>query len=48
MPRRLLVADDALIIRQIIKEMATSAGWEKGKSHLLSGGCLHLRNPDDV
>jgi two-component system chemotaxis response regulator CheY len=28
MPRRLLVADDALIIRQIIKDMATSAGWE--------------------
>ncbi len=28
MPRRLLVADDALIIRQIIKDMATAAGWE--------------------
>jgi two-component system chemotaxis response regulator CheY len=26
--RRLLVADDALIIRRIIKDMATSAGWE--------------------
>lgn len=28
MQRRLLVADDALIIRRIIKDMATSAGWE--------------------
>ena len=28
MARRLLVADDALIIRQIIKDMATQAGWE--------------------
>ena len=28
MPRRLLVADDALIIRQIIKDMAATAGWE--------------------
>jgi two-component system chemotaxis response regulator CheY len=28
MSRRLLIADDALIIRQIIKDMATSAGWE--------------------
>ena len=28
MARTLLVADDALIIRQIIKDMATSAGWE--------------------
>jgi two-component system chemotaxis response regulator CheY len=28
MPRRLLVADDALIIRKIIKDLATSAGWE--------------------
>ncbi len=28
MSRRLLVADDALIIRQIIKDMATAAGWE--------------------
>jgi len=28
MPRRLLVADDAMIIRQIIKDMAVSAGWE--------------------
>ncbi len=28
MPRRLLVADDAMIIRQIIKDMATAAGWE--------------------
>jgi two-component system, chemotaxis family, chemotaxis protein CheY len=27
MPRTLLVADDALIIRRIIKDMATSAGW---------------------
>jgi two-component system, chemotaxis family, chemotaxis protein CheY len=27
MPRTLLVADDAMIIRQIIKDMATSAGW---------------------
>ena len=27
MPRTLLVADDALIIRQIIKDMATGAGW---------------------
>jgi two-component system chemotaxis response regulator CheY len=27
MPRTLLVADDALIIRQIIKDMATNAGW---------------------
>ena len=27
MARTLLVADDALIIRQIIKDMATSAGW---------------------
>ncbi len=27
MPRTLLVADDALIIRQIIKDMAASAGW---------------------
>ncbi len=28
MPRRLLVADDAMIIRQIIKDMAAAAGWE--------------------
>ena len=28
MSRRLLIADDALIIRQIIKDMAASAGWE--------------------
>jgi two-component system, chemotaxis family, chemotaxis protein CheY len=28
MARRLLVADDALIIRQIIKDMAIHAGWE--------------------
>lgn len=28
MTRRLLVADDALIIRKIIKDMATTAGWE--------------------
>ena len=28
MPRRLLVADDAMIIRQIIKDMAATAGWE--------------------
>jgi two-component system, chemotaxis family, chemotaxis protein CheY len=28
MARRLLIADDALIIRRIIKDMATSAGWE--------------------
>jgi two-component system, chemotaxis family, chemotaxis protein CheY len=28
MPRRLLVADDAMIIRQIIKDMAVTAGWE--------------------
>jgi two-component system chemotaxis response regulator CheY len=28
MSRRLLIADDALIIRQIIKDMANSAGWE--------------------
>jgi len=28
MPRRLLIADDALIIRQIIKDLATAAGWE--------------------
>jgi two-component system chemotaxis response regulator CheY len=28
MARRLLVADDALIIRQIIKDLAASAGWE--------------------
>jgi len=27
MARTLLVADDALIIRQIIKDMATGAGW---------------------
>ena len=27
MARTLLVADDALIIRQIIKDMATDAGW---------------------
>ena len=27
MSKTLLVADDALIIRQIIKDMATSAGW---------------------
>ena len=27
MPGTLLVADDALIIRQIIKDMATGAGW---------------------
>lgn len=27
MTRTLLVADDALIIRQIIKDLATSAGW---------------------
>ena len=27
MPRTLLVADDALIIRKIIKDMATNAGW---------------------
>ncbi len=27
MARTLLVADDALIIRQIIKDMAASAGW---------------------
>jgi two-component system chemotaxis response regulator CheY len=27
MKRTLLVADDALIIRQIIKDLATSAGW---------------------
>ena len=28
MLRRLLIADDAMIIRQIIKDMAVSAGWE--------------------
>ena len=28
MARKLLIADDALIIRKIIKDMATSAGWE--------------------
>jgi two-component system, chemotaxis family, chemotaxis protein CheY len=28
MSRRLLVADDAMIIRHIIKDMATQAGWE--------------------
>lgn len=28
MTRRLLVADDAMIIRQIIKDMAMNAGWE--------------------
>jgi two-component system, chemotaxis family, chemotaxis protein CheY len=28
MPRRLLVADDAMIIRQIIKDLAENAGWE--------------------
>lgn len=28
MARTLLVADDALIIRQIIKDMAVGAGWE--------------------
>jgi two-component system chemotaxis response regulator CheY len=28
MARTLLVTDDALIIRQIIKDMAASAGWE--------------------
>ncbi|MEI8374485.1 MAG: response regulator [Planctomycetota bacterium] len=28
MTRRLLVADDAMIIRQIIKDMAIHAGWE--------------------
>ena len=28
MPRRLLVADDAMIIRELIKDMAASAGWE--------------------
>jgi two-component system chemotaxis response regulator CheY len=27
MPATLLVADDAMIIRQIIKDMATAAGW---------------------
>ncbi len=27
MPKTLLVADDALIIRQIIKDMAANAGW---------------------
>jgi two-component system chemotaxis response regulator CheY len=28
MARTLLVTDDAMIIRKIIKDMATSAGWE--------------------
>jgi two-component system chemotaxis response regulator CheY len=28
MARTLLVTDDAMIIRQIIRDMATSAGWE--------------------
>ena len=28
MARRLLVTDDALIIRELIKDAATSAGWE--------------------
>lgn len=28
MPRRLLVVDDALIIREIIKDAVTNAGWE--------------------
>ena len=28
MPRRLLITDDALIIRKIIKDLATNAGWE--------------------
>jgi len=28
MARRLLVADDALIIRQIVKDVAAGAGWE--------------------
>lgn len=28
MAKTLLVADDAMIIRQIIKDMATRAGWE--------------------
>ena len=28
MARTLLVTDDAMIIRQIIKDMATGAGWE--------------------
>jgi two-component system chemotaxis response regulator CheY len=28
MSRRLLIADDAMIIRHIIKDMAAAAGWE--------------------
>jgi len=28
MPRRLLIADDAVIIRQIIRDLAETAGWE--------------------
>ncbi len=28
MPRTLLVVDDAIIIREIIKDTATAAGWE--------------------
>ena len=28
MPRTLLVADDAMIIRELIKDMAVAAGWE--------------------
>ncbi len=28
MAKTLLIADDAMIIRQIIKDMATTAGWE--------------------
>ena len=28
MPRKLLIADDAMIIRKIIKDLAISAGWE--------------------
>ena len=28
MPRTLLIADDAMIIRQIIKDLAVGAGWE--------------------
>jgi two-component system, chemotaxis family, chemotaxis protein CheY len=28
MPRTLLVADDAMIVRELIKDLAASAGWE--------------------
>ena len=51
MPKRLLVIDDALIIREIIKNVAINAGWEiAGEATNGPEGVqqYHLLRPDAV